>query len=106
MKVSLASIIEEDKTIDGVISFKKDLLEPFNIKSIDKAKYHLEFYLDSSDSISFDLNLEGVIVYNDLDEKKIKIEESELLEDFFPHLKEEVDIYDLLWQNIVLELPR
>ena len=114
--IDLNKLIIKDLVVDEDIIFEnKSLIN--GLKDVKNAHYSGTIRLNEDENIELDLLLTGTMVLTDsitLDEIEkdfeIKIEETLSQEDdnfkeYFNNLQNTLDISEILWQNIVLEVP-
>lgn len=117
MKIELSKIPENGLNIDTFIELDKNLYqnsELFGIKDL-----HLEGNInyDYENNLNINLNVEGILILKDaitLDPIDYKfsclVEENieniaEYCKEFYEKSKNTLDISEILWENIVLEIP-
>lgn len=114
MYIDLAKVNEDGIVIDDVVSFGKDYLVKTPIQKLDNVKVVGRAYYSVTNEIVFDCKVEGKMVLLDAMSGEpvdypFNFEMSEVLseEDDEKSKKElkTLDIMDILWQNIVLEVP-
>lgn len=116
MKINL-NLINESYNIDDVIDIPCSYYEHSLIKNINGVKVKGKIYYDLIDQIKIELHCEGEMTLEDSNTlKEIKYPFSfdidNYLDDFNANLLESIkknqntlDICELLWENIVLEVP-
>ena len=114
MNIDLSKIDEKGIVIDDIVSFGSEFIKNTSIKELNNVKVKGRAYYSITNEIVFDCDVEGSFVLldaMDLEPVKypFKIKISEVLSENATELsKNEVktlDIMDILWQNIVLEVP-
>lgn len=114
MNIDLSKIDEKGIVIDDVVSFGDEYIKNTSIKELNNVKVSGRAYYSVTNEIVFDCDVEGSFVLLDaMDLEPVnypfKIKISEVLSENATELsKKEVktlDIMDILWQNIVLEVP-
>ena len=114
MFIDLAKIDEKGIVIDDTISFGEDYIKKTPIKKLDNIKVKGRAYYSVTNEIVFDCDVKGAMVLEDsltLEpiDYPIDIHINEVLgENTEENVKNEsktLDIIDILWQNIVLEVP-
>ena len=114
MYIDLAKVDEKGINIDDTISFDKSYIEKTPIKKLDNIKVKGRAYYSVTNEIVFDCDVKGTMVLEDsltLEpvDYPIDIHINEILgENTEENTKNEsktLDIIDILWQNIVLEVP-
>ena len=114
MFIDLAKVDEKGITIDDTISFDESYIKNKSIKKLDNIKVKGRAYYSVTNEIIFDCDVKGIMVLEDsltLEpvDYPIDIHINEVLgENTEENVKNEsktLDIIDILWQNIVLEVP-
>ena len=114
MFIDLAKVDEKGITIDDTISFDESYIKNTPIKKLDNIKVKGRAYYSVTNEIIFDCDVKGIMVLEDsltLEpvDYPIDIHINEVLgENTEENVKNEsktLDIIDILWQNIVLEVP-
>jgi uncharacterized metal-binding protein YceD (DUF177 family) len=114
MFVDLAKVDEKGIVIDDVVSFGEEYIKKTPIQKLDNVKVTGRVYYSVTNEVVMDVKVEGVMVLLDsMDLEPIdyplNIEINEVLseDDDEKDQKElkTLDIMDILWQNIVLEVP-
>ena len=114
MFIDLAKVDEKGITIDDTISFDESYIKKTPIKKLDNIKVKGRAYYSVTNEIIFDCDVKGIMVLEDsltLEpvDYPIDIHINEVLgENTEENVKNEsktLDIIDILWQNIVLEVP-
>ncbi len=114
MYIDLAKIDEKGINIDDTISFGEEYIKNTPIKKLDNIKVNGRAYYSVTNEIIFDCNVEGIMVLEDsitLEpvDYPINLHIQEVLGDnateFAKNESKRLDIIDVLWQNIVLEVP-
>ncbi len=114
MYIDLAKVDEKGINIDDTISFDESYIEKTPIKKLDNIKVKGRAYYSVTNEIVFDCDVKGTMVLEDsltLEpvDYPIDIHINEILgENTEENTKNEsktLDIIDILWQNIVLEVP-
>ena len=114
MYIDLAKIDEKGIVIDDVISFNEDYIKGTPIKKLDNIKVNGKAYYSITNEIVFDCDVKGVMVLEDAITLEpvnypIDLHINEVLgentEEFSKNESKTLDIIDILWQNIVLEVP-
>lgn len=113
MIIDLTALINRTKEvilIDEIISFNEDYLKDSEIIKLDSVKVVGDISLNEEDIPFLSLAVSGNMILEDsisLEEISypfsLKIEEK--IEDFSENITNTIDIMDILWQNIVLEVP-
>ena len=114
MYIDLAKIDEKGIVIDDVVSFNEGYLKNTPIQKLDNVKVKGRAYYSVTNEIVFDCNVEGEMTLLDaMDLEPVlypfKFEISEVLSENDDEISKKelktLDIMDILWQNIVLEVP-
>ena len=114
MYIDLAKIDEKGIVIDDTVSFDESYIKKTPIKKLDNIKVKGRAYYSITNEIVFECDVTGVMVLEDsltLEpvDYPIDIHINEVLgENTEENVKNEsktLDIIDILWQNIVLEVP-
>jgi len=114
MFIDLSKIDEKGINIDDVVSFNEDYIKNTPIKKLDDIKVKGRAYYSVTNEIVFDCHVEGIMVLEDSITLEpinypISIDIKEILgdntEEFNKNEAKTLDIIDILWQNIVLEVP-
>ena len=111
MIINLNELSYKDKIdISGTYSFDENYLKDSQIKKLDNVKAEGYIYQNSADEYIINLSIEGKMTILD----SITLEEVEYpfniniddnLDIFLQKDENSLDIMELLWQNIVLEVP-
>ena len=114
MFIDLAKVDEKGIIIDDTVSFGEEYIKDTPIQKLDDVKVKGRAYYSLANEIIFDCKVEGSMVLLDAISLEpidypFNIEISEVLseesdENTQKELKK-LDIMDILWQNIVLEVP-
>ena len=114
MFIDLAKVDEKGIVIDDVVSFGPEYIENTSIQKLENVKVVGRAYYSVTNEIVFDCKVDGNIVLQDamdLEEVNypINLEISEILSENDDEKDQNqiktLDIMDILWQNIVLEVP-
>lgn len=114
MFIDLAKVDEKGITIDDTVSFDESYIKKTPIKKLDNIQVKGRAYYSVTNEIIFDCDVKGIMVLEDsltLEPVNypIDIHINEVLgENTEENVKNEsktLDIIDILWQNIVLEVP-
>ena len=97
-------------TVDTDVSFSEDYLIESDIKSLKSVHFTGEIKEDSDTTINLKGTLKGIMVIEDAIslecvEYKFSCEIEENLDEFLENNQNSIDILEILWQNIVLEIP-
>ena len=114
MYIDLAKIDEKGIVIDDIVSFGEEYIKNTPIKKLDNIKIKGKAYYSVTNEIIFDCDVDGVMVLEDSITLEpvnypINIHINEVLgdntEENDKKQEKTLDIIDVLWQNIVLEVP-
>lgn len=110
MKIDLASLNSEVTTeveIDTVVSFDKEYLERSVIKRLDDVKIVGTISKDSNNDNILNVSVTGEMLLEDsVSLEDVNYPFSFQIEERFEENNENtIDIMDILWQNIILEIP-
>jgi len=114
MYIDLSKIDETGIVIDDTISFKEEYIKNTSIEKLDNVKVVGRAYYSVTNEIIFDCKVTGNMVLLDAItlepfDYPFHFEISEVLSDNIDDLNQKqlktLDIIDILWQNIVLEVP-
>lgn len=96
--------------IDEIVNIPQDYYKETDVKKLDNVKVVGEITRQTDDIDYVDLDVSGVIILQD----SISLEDIEYpfslkiegdLKEFITNLENSLDIIELLWENIVLEIP-
>lgn len=96
--------------IDEIINIPQDYYKETDVKKLDNVKVVGEITRQTDDIDYVDLDVSGVMILQD----SISLEDIEYpfslkiegdLKEFITNLENSLDIIELLWENIVLEIP-
>ena len=114
MFIDLARVDEKGIVIDDTVSFGEEYIKNTPIQKLDNVKVNGRAYYSVTNEIIFDCHVEGSFVLLDALTNEpvdypfsIEISEpiSELDDEKDQNNIKTLDIMDILWQNIVLEVP-
>ena len=114
MFIELAKIDEKGIVIDDHITFGEEYLHKTPIKKLENIEVKGRAYYSITNEIVFDCDVKGIMVLEDsltLEpiDYPINIHINEVLgdntEENVKNTSKTLDIIDILWQNIVLEVP-
>jgi len=114
MYIDLAKVDEKGIVIDDTISFDEEYIKNTPIKKLDNVKVQGKAYYSITNEIVFDCHVEGTMILLDaMDLSEVEypfnFEISEILSENDDEKDQNqlktLDIIDILWQNIVLEVP-
>jgi len=106
----LNSGIIDEIVIDQEVCFNSELYDNTEIKDLKDLKITGTIFKDSTNIITLNAVLSGIMVLEDsisldLVDYQFKCEIDEKIEDYQENLTNLLDITEILWQNIVLEVP-
>ena len=96
--------------IDEIVNIPQDYYKETDVKKLDNVKVVGEITRQTDDIDYVDLDVSGVMILQD----SISLEDIEYpfslkiegdLKEFITNLENSLDIIELLWENIVLEIP-
>ena len=114
MYIDLAKVDEKGVIIDDVVSFDESYLKNTPIQKLDNVKVNGRAYYSVTNEIVFECHVEGVMVLLDaIDLEPVNYPFNFDISEVLSELDDEksknelktLDIMDVLWQNIVLEVP-
>ena len=114
MFIDLAKVDEKGIVIDDCVSFDEQYLKNTAIQKLDNVKVKGRAYYSVTNEIVFDCSISGKMVLldamtNDPVDYPFNLEISEVLSENDDEKDQnevkKLDIMDILWQNIVLEVP-
>jgi len=114
MNIELSKVDEKGIIIDKIVSFNDDYLKNSGIKKLDNVKVKARVYYSVTNEVVFEGNTNGsMIILDSLTGEEVEypfnINISEVLSEVDDEKDENeaktLDIMDILWQNIVLEVP-
>ena len=114
MNIDISKVDEKGIVIDETVSFGEEYLKNTPIQKLDNVKVKGRVYYSVTNEVVLEVNVDGSMVLLDAIDLEpidypIKLEISEVLsENDDEKDKKELktlDIMDILWQNIVLEVP-
>lgn len=114
MNIDISKVSEKGIVIDDVVSFGEEYIKNTPIQKLDNIKVNGRCYYSVTNEVVLEVKVEGVMVLLDAISLEpidypLNLEISEVLsENDDEKNKKEVktlDIMDILWQNIVLEVP-
>ena len=96
--------------LDGIYDIPKEKYEKSSIIELSKVELYNSYIKRNEDNYSIDINAKGKMKIKDsvtLNDVwyAYNIEISENLEEFIENNENSLDIIEVLWQNIVLEVP-
>ena len=114
MYIDLAKVDEKGIILDDVVSFGEDYIKHTSIQKLDHVKVNGRVYYSVTNEVILDCVVDGSMILLDsitLEpiDYPFHIEISEVLsekdEEKVQNELKKLDIMDILWQNIVLEVP-
>ena len=114
MFIDVSKVDEKGIIIDDIVSFNEDYLKHTSIKKLDNVKVNGRVYYSITNEVVFECKVEGKMILldamtNDPVDYPFNIEISEVLseedDEKATNEAKTLDIMDILWQNIVLEVP-
>ncbi len=114
VNIDLSKVDENGIIIDDIVSFGEEYIKNTAIQKLDNVKVQGRAYYSITNEIVFDCKVQGTFVLLDaIDLEPIdypfSIEISEVLSENASEINKnelkKLDIMDILWQNIVLEVP-
>lgn len=114
MNIELSKVDEKGIVIDEIVSFNEDYLKNSQIQKLDNVKVNGRCYYSVTNEVILDCQVQGKMILLDAMEGipvdypfNIKISEvlSEMDDEKNENDAKTLDIMDVLWQNIVLEVP-
>ena len=114
VNIDLSKVDENGIIIDDIVSFGEEYIKNTAIQKLDNVKVQGRAYYSVTNEIVFDCKVQGTFVLLDaIDLEPIdypfSIEISEVLSENASEINKnelkKLDIMDILWQNIVLEVP-
>jgi len=110
LKININLISEKPYQINEMVTFNEEYYKNSMIKSTRDIKSLGKIYLNSAEEIILEINLQGVIKIIDsysaeLVDYPININFEENFGEISQIEENTLDILDILWENIVLEVP-
>ena len=114
MNIDISKVDEKGIVIDEIVSFGEEYIKNTPIQKLDNVKVQGRCYYSVTNEVVLEVDVDGIMVLLDAVDLEpinypIKLEISEVLsENDDEKDKNELktlDIMDILWQNIVLEVP-
>ena len=99
-----------DYIIDEVVNIPSDYFKDTKVKKLDGIKVKGKFYYDIENNLSAKLKITGtMIIEDDISLEEIdypfEIEFDDILEENLKNNQNTLDLFEFLWENIVLEVP-
>ncbi len=107
MKININELnIKKEINIDDDFSFNEENLESLGIKKIESCHFLGKIYYNSLDEICLSGNLICELIMSDaIDLSDILYEIDVNIEEIIENFENTLDINEILWENIVLEVP-
>ena len=114
MNIDISKVDEKGIVIDDTVSFGEEYLKNTPIQKLDNVKVKGRVYYSVTNEVVLEANVDGSMVLLDAIDLEpinypIKLEISEVLSENDDEKEQKdlktLDIMDILWQNIVLEVP-
>lgn len=101
---------DSEYLIDQVVNIPKQYFENTKVKKLDDIKVSGRFYYDVEDNLCARMNISGDMIIEDdisLDEVPyyFDINYDDILEENLKNDQNRLDLFEFLWENIVLEVP-
>ena len=96
--------------LDEVVNIPKSYYENSEVKKLDNIKVIGKLYYDTEDNLYADVNISGnMLLEDDISLENIEypfsIEYNDVLDENLKNDKNTLDLFEFLWENIVLEVP-
>lgn len=96
--------------LDEIVSIPSSYYENSGVKRLDNIKVSGKLYYDPEDNLYADVHIIGTMILNDdisLEEVEypFSIEYDDILEENLKNNENTLDLFEFLWENIVLEVP-
>lgn len=106
----LFSNVKDEILIEEKISFDENYISNTDIKELNDVSIKGRIYKDSSDEINMNIIVDGKMLLTDSINLEdifypFHIEIDENIEENLENNENTIDIMEILWQNIVLEIP-
>ena len=117
MNLDLKKIPIRKCEISNSVIYDKDYYEPTGILGISPVNFHLSIFQDANQIDVYHITANGFFILKDartlepihypfeIDKEEKIEEESEFCGRFLGNSQNTLDILDILWENIVLEIP-
>lgn len=111
MQIDLNELnINNQILLDEYIDFKEEVYSNSGIKKLNNIKFVGRIYYNSSDEIVLEGKINGIMILEDAItledvELPLNVEINEIFEENIPKTQNTLETLDVLWQNIVLEVP-
>lgn len=96
--------------LDEIVNIPSSYYENSSVKKLDNIKVSGKLYYDPEDNLYANMNILGTMILNDdisLEEVPypFSIEYDDILEENLKNDENTLDLFEFLWENIVLEVP-
>lgn len=96
--------------LDEIVSVPSTYYENSGVKKLDNIKVLGKLYYDPEDNLYASVSIDGTMILNDdisLEEVEypFSIEYDDILEENLKNNENTLDLFEFLWENIVLEVP-
>lgn len=96
--------------LDEIVSIPSTYYENSGVKKLDNIKVLGKLYYDPEDNLYASVSIDGTMILNDdisLEEVEypFSIEYDDILEENLKNNENTLDLFEFLWENIVLEVP-
>lgn len=96
--------------LDEIVSIPSTYYENSGVKKLDNIKVSGKLYYDPEDNLYASVSIDGTMILNDdisLEEVEypFSIEYDDILEENLKNNENTLDLFEFLWENIVLEVP-
>ena len=96
--------------LDKIVSIPSTYYENSGVKKLDNIKVLGKLYYDPEDNLYASVSIDGTMILNDdisLEEVEypFSIEYDDILEENLKNNENTLDLFEFLWENIVLEVP-
>lgn len=100
----------ETYKISEVVDIPKEYYANTKVQSLNQIQVEGKFYYDSENNLYADVTISGVMILEDdisLEnvEYPFQIEYDDILEENLKNTQNTLDLFEFLWENIVLEVP-
>ena len=96
--------------LDEIVSIPSSYYENSGVKKLDDIKVLGKLYYDPEDNLYADVEISGtMIILDDISLEEVEypfsIEYDDILEENLKNNENTLDLFEFLWENIVLEVP-
>ena len=100
----------DEYLLDEVVNIPKSYFENSKVKKLDNIKVVGKLYYDAEDNLSAKVDISGeMILEDDISLEEIpysfSIKYDDILEENLKNNQNSLDLFEFLWENIVLEVP-